>query len=125
MLLDKWFISRTFQNIKVNFISHQKTAQKENMQLHDRLKSTHIAKAACMQQLAIMPRSGNGICLIVCSFTINPRLPWSQVFFLDGDFISLTPIYLKMAYKLFHLSDRAHINENCMTHLLIPKLLTE
>lgn len=30
-----------------------------------------------------------------------------------------------MAYKLFHLSDRAHINENCMTHLLIPKLLTE
>lgn len=25
-----------------------------------------------------------------------------------------------MAYKLFHLSDRAHINENCMTHLLIP-----
>lgn len=81
MLLDKWFISRTFQNIKVNFISHQKTAQKENMQLHDRLKSTHIAKATCMQKLAIMPRSGNGICLIVCSFTINPRLPWSQVFF--------------------------------------------
>ena len=43
--------------------------------------NTYIAKAACMQQLAVMPRSGNGICLIVCSFTINPRLPWSQVFF--------------------------------------------
>ena len=87
MLLDKWFISRTFQNIKVNFISHQKTAQKENMQLHDRLKSTHIAKAACMQQLAKMPRSGNGICLIACSFTINPSVTLVSSFFLDGDFI--------------------------------------
>lgn len=81
MLLDKWFILRTFQNIKVNFISHQKTAQKENMQLHDRLKSTHIAKAACMQQLAIMPRSGNGICLIVCSFAINPSVTLVSSFF--------------------------------------------
>ena len=41
MLLDKWFISRTFQNIKVNFISHQKTAQKENMQFFTRPSEIH------------------------------------------------------------------------------------
>ena len=49
--------------------------------------NTYIAKAACMQQLAVMPRSGNGICLIVCSFALDPSVTLVSSFFLDGDFI--------------------------------------